>query len=188
MPATRERWLVSIESAKSVDELLDMLPNADAAALQGLLRRHQLPDPKLQTERVDVIKKAVEAGTIPSDGLLAWRDDVLAAESAIEGISDFRKKNTVIEAFRRKHNLDATKEGFVPAQVCVHNANFRRFKSRVLVLGVGRWALGVGRWEDFTATSVASFKLRSLSAGSILTLRNRIEPLAFESTSALPPT
>ena len=32
------------------------------------------------------------------------------------------------------------------------------------------------------------FRLRPLSAGSILTFRDRIEPLAFESTSTSPPT
>jgi hypothetical protein len=114
MPAKREPWLVTLESAKTTDDLLATLPNADASTLQGLLRRHQLADPGLQVERVEAIKKALEEGAVSSADLFTWRDDVLTAESAIDGIGDFRKKHVVIEAFRREHN-EATKGNFVPA-------------------------------------------------------------------------
>ena len=54
---------------------------------------------------------------------------------------------------------------------------------------------GTGRYQVWAVHSASQaphvareFKLRPFSTGSILTLRNRIEPLAFESKSAPPAT
>jgi len=113
MVAIRPKWLISLESASDGPELLATIPNAEAAALQGLLRRHGLDDPGLQLDRVRVIEQGLAEGSLTLKDLFDWRDDVLAAESAIHGIQDFRQRHPLIDRFRREHGLDSGKDELV---------------------------------------------------------------------------
>ena len=113
MAGTRPKWLVSLESAVDGQELLATIPNAEEAALQGLFRRHGLDDPGLQLDRARVIEERLAEGTLTFQDLFDWREDVLAAESAIDGIQDFRQRHPLIDRFRREHDLDGGRDEVV---------------------------------------------------------------------------
>jgi hypothetical protein len=101
----RPKWLDAIELADDDAKLLATVSDADQSAVQGLLRRHEITDPGLQSERARVIREALEGGRLQPTDLVAWRDHVVAVDAAIESITDFRKRHVLIEEFRAGHKL-----------------------------------------------------------------------------------
>ena len=104
MPDTRPAWSEQLANAPKTVSWETAVTNADANAVQGLLRRHQLPDPGVATARAAAVMASLGAGTIAEADLEAWRDDVLSVFDAVDGINDFRQKDPIAQSFRMDLN------------------------------------------------------------------------------------
>ena len=150
---TRQKWLDAIEAASDDVTLLAMVADADQAAVQGLLRRHHLADPGLPSERLQSIREALTTGSLTTNHLSTWRDDVLAVEAAVEGISDFRKRHPLIEKFRAEHKLPPGNDASVLTSV--REALWRGD------LELGEWVEFLDQQRDAADRHVFIFRLSS---------------------------
>lgn len=80
----RPKWLDVLAGADDVESWLAAVLDADEAATQGLLRRHDLPDAGLRSGRVEEIQRALTDGKVELSQLAAWREDVLDVFIAAE--------------------------------------------------------------------------------------------------------
>lgn len=119
MPRNWPHWLGQLsEVAEGTEAWLNAIANSADSAVQGLLRRHGLSEPDLRTERLAEIGAALADGRLSGEALAGWREDVLIAFAAVEGISDFRRKEPLAQAFCQSNSLEIGTLEAMKGRIC----------------------------------------------------------------------